>query len=202
MKRSPALCLLDFAETPAAVDAVDALLKKAPVAYLRSGTVSRGRHLVLFGGSTAATEEALGAAESIGGGAILDRTFLPDAHPALVDALAGARRKPSGSLLILETPTAASLVRAVEAALKGTPVELVELRLADDSLAGKGIAFLSGSLPDVEEALLLASAGAGAPPLALSHRLIPAPHEALERGLAVTSRFSDSPLLDLDGERG
>ena len=202
MKKVPALALLDFAETPAAIDAVDALLKKAPIAFLRSGTVSRGRHLVLFGGSTAATAEALGAAEATGGSAVLDRTFLPDVHPALFDSLSGTRRKPSGSLLILETSTAASLVRAVEAALKGTPVELVELRLADDSLAGKGIAFLCGSLPDVAEARRLAAEGKGEPPLGFSSRLIPAPHETLERSLSSTTRFAAAPLLELDGEKG
>jgi microcompartment protein CcmL/EutN len=202
MKKVPALALLDFAETPAGIDAVDALLKKAPIAFLRSGTVSRGRFLVLFGGSTAATAEALSAAEAVGGAAVIDRTFLPDVHPALFDSLAGARRAPSGSLLILETPTAASLVRAVEAALKGTPVELAELRLADDGLAGKGIAFLSGSLPDVEEAARLAAGGVVDPPLGLVTRLVRAPHEALERSLASTTRFAAAPLFELDGEKG
>ena len=202
MKKVPALALLDFAEIPAAVEAVDALLKKAPIDFLRSGTVTRGRYLVLFGGSTGATAEALGAAVAVGGTSLVDQAFLRDVHPALFDAVFGARRTPSGSLLVLETSTASSLVRAVEAALKGTPVELVELRLSDDGLSGKSIAFLSGSLPDVEAALQLAEGGLGDPPAGLTHRLIAAPHEALERGLAAGTRFVDAPLLELDGEKG
>ncbi len=202
MKKVPALALLDFAGIPAGVDAVDALLKKASIDFLRSGTVTHGRFLVLFGGSTGATAEALGAAVAVGGAPLLDRAFLPDIHPALFDAVFGARREPSGSLLVLETATASSLLRAVEAALKGTPVDLVELRLSDDGLAGKAIAFLCGSLPDVEAALQLAEGGLGDPPLGLTHRLIAAPHEALERGLAAATRFVDAPLLELDGEKG
>jgi microcompartment protein CcmL/EutN len=202
MKTAPALALLDFAQVPAAVDAVDALLKKAPIAFLRSGTVSRGRFLVLFGGSTAATAEALSEAVAVGGSTLLDRAFLPDVHPALFEAVFGARRKPSGSLLVLETSTASGLVRSVEAALKGTPVDLVELRLSDDGLAGKGVAFLSGFLPDVEEAARLAASGLGEAPLGFSHRLIRAPHESLEKALAAGSRFASAPLLDLDGEKG
>ena len=202
MKKVPSLALLDFAEIPAGVDAVDALLKKAPIAFLRSGTVTGGRYLVLFGGSTAATEEALGAAVAIGRSALLDQAFLPDVHPALFDALSGTKRRPSGSLLILETETAASLLRAVEAALKGVPVELVELRLSDAGLAGKALAVLCGALPDVEEASLLAAAGLGFPPRGLTSRLIAAPHESLEKGIGASTRFADAPLLELDGERG
>ena len=201
-KKSPALALLDFTEVPAGVDAVDALLKRAPVAFLRSGTVTHGRYLVLFGGSTAATAEALTAAVAVGGAPLLDQAFLPDVHPALFDGVLGARRKPWGSLLVLETETAASLLRAVEAALKGTTVDLVELRLSDSGLAGKGVAFLSGTLPDVEAALQLAEGGLGDPPRGLAHRLIPAPHEALERGIGASTHFSDAPLLELDGEKG
>ena len=202
MKKVPALALLDFAEVPAAIDAVDALLKKAPIDFLRSGTVTHGRYLVLFGGSTAATAEALGAAVATGGAPLLDHAFLRDVHPELFDAIFGARRRPSGSLLVLETSTASSLVRAVEAALKGTPVELVELRLSDGGLAGKSVAFLCGYLPDVEEAARLAATGLSDPPLGFVHRLIPAPHEALEKGLAAATRFADAPLLELDGEKG
>jgi len=202
MKKAPALALLEFTEVPAGVDAVDALLKRAPVAFLRSGTVTHGRYLVLFGGSTAATAEALTAAVAVGGAPLLDQAFLPDVHTALFNAVLGARRKPSGSLLVLETETAASLVRAVEAALKGTPVDLVELRLSDEGLSGKGVAFLSGTLPDVGAALQLAEGGLGDPPRGLTHRLIASPHEALEQGLGTSTRFSDAPLLDLDGEKG
>jgi microcompartment protein CcmL/EutN len=202
MKKSPALAVLDFEEVPAAIDAIDALLKKAPVAFLRSGTVTRGRYLVLFGGSTAATAEALGEAIAVGGVPLLDQAFLPDVHPALFDAIFGARKKPSGSLLILETATASGLVRAVEGALKGTPVDLVEVRLSDGGLSGKALAFLSGALPDVAEAARLAASGLGIPPRGFAHRLIAAPHEAFERGIAAGTRFADAPLLELDGEKG
>ena len=54
----------------------------------------------------------------------------------------------------------------------------------------------------VPQAALLAAAGPGDPPLGLAFRLIAAPHEALERGLASTSRFAAAPLLELDGEKG
>ena len=67
---------------------------------MRAGTVTRGRYLVVFGGSTGSTLESLDEAVAVTGTAILDQAFLPDIHPALFDAVFGTRRKANGSLLI------------------------------------------------------------------------------------------------------
>ncbi len=205
MKKTSALVVLEYSDIPTGVWAVDAILKKAPIAFVRAGTVTRGRYLVVFGGSTASTAESLGEALAMTASAVIDHTFLPDAHPALFEAVFGTRRKATGSLLIIETETASSIVRSVEAALKGTPVELVELRLADTGLAGKGIAMMAGTLHDVEAAAMLAANGTGVdapPPRGFSHRLIAAPHDLVEREMTGTTRFDNAPLLELDGEIG
>ena len=204
MKKASALAVLDYEDIPAGMYAVDCILKKAPIAFVRAGTVTRGRYLVLFGGSTASTQESLGEALAVTRTAVIDHAFLPDIHPSLYDAVFGTKRRVPGSLLILETDTASSIVRAVEAALKGTPVELIEVRLSDTGLAGKGIAFLAGTLHDVDAAATLAAAGtsSGAPPHGFSHRIIAAPHDVLERDITATTRFDAAPLLELDGEAG
>ncbi|HYU23593.1 MAG TPA: BMC domain-containing protein [Thermoanaerobaculia bacterium] len=204
MKKASALAVIDYEDIPAGVYAVDAILKKAPIAFVRAGTVTRGRYLVLFGGSTASTAESLGEALATTRAAVIDHAFLPDIHPLLYDAVFGTRRRSSGALLILETDTASSIVRAVEAAMKGTPVDLVEVRLSDTGLAGKGIALLAGTLHDVDAAAELAAAGtsSGAPPQGFSHRIIAAPHDVLERDITATTRFDAAPLLELDGEAG
>ena len=204
MKKASALAVIDYEDIPAGVYAVDAILKKAPIAFVRAGTVTRGRYLVLFGGSTASTAESLGEALETTRAAVIDHAFLPDIHPLLYDAVFGTRRRSSGALLILETDTASSIVRAVEAAMKGTPVDLVEVRLSDTGLAGKGIALLAGTLHDVDAAAALAAAGtsSGEPPRGFSHRIIAAPHDVLERDITATTRFDAAPLLELDGEAG
>ena len=204
MKKTSSLAVVDFTDIPSGVWAVDAILKKAPIAFVRAGTVTRGRYLLVFGGSTASTAESLAEALATSGQAVIDHALLSDVHPALFDAVFGTRRKSNGSLLIMETTTASSIVRAVEAALKGTPVELIELRLSDTGLAGKGVAFVAGTLHDVEAAATLAAAGTGVdapPPLGFSHRLIAAPHEIVEREITATTRFDRAPVLELDGER-
>lgn len=204
MKKISALAILEFADIPSGVWAVDAILKRAPIAFIRAGTVTRGRYLVVFGGSTASTAESLDAALTTSD-QILDYTFLPDVHPALYDALSGARRTASGSLLIIETETASSVVRSVEAALKGTPVELIEMRLSDAGLSGKGFAMMAGSLHDVEAAAGLAAIGAGvnaAPPRGFSYRIIAAPHDIVESEISAATQFEHAKLVELDGEQG
>lgn len=205
MKKSPALAVLDYEDIPAGVYAVDAILKKAPIAFVRAGTVTRGRYLVVFGGSTGSTLESLEEALALTRSSMLDHTFLPDVHQALFDGVFGQKQKGSGSLLIVETETAASIVRAVEAALKGTPVQLLELRLSDSGLSGKGMAIFAGPLHDIEAASSLASNGPGGdapPPRGFSRRLIAAPHDVVEREITAATRFDLAPLLELDGETG
>src|SRR5579859_5745139 len=203
MKKTSALAVLDFSDIPTGVWAVDAILKKAPIAFVRAGTVTDGRYLVVFGGSTASTRESLEEAIAMSGKEIIDHTFLPDAHPSLFDAVFGTKKKSGGSLLIVETETASSIVRSVEAALKGTPVELLELRLADTGLSGKGFALMAGTLHDIEAAASLASNGTGVdapPPRGFSYKLIAAPHDVVEREITGATSFEAAPLLELDGE--
>ena len=59
------------------------------------------------------------------------------------------------ALGVIQTGTPPTLLRAVDAALKGALVDLVELRVAD-GLGGKAVASLWGETPDVEAALALA----------------------------------------------
>lgn len=157
------LALLEFSGAPAGILAVDRMLKMAPVALLRCGTVHPGRYLALVGGTVAATEEAHAAAVAVGCElkALVDEVCLPDPHPQLVAAVGGVRRACGGeSLCVIEVGTSPALLRALDAVLKAVPVELAEARLADD-LGGRALAVLGGSLADVQEALDLARARRG-----------------------------------------
>jgi microcompartment protein CcmL/EutN len=153
-----ALALIEFSGPAAGILAVDRMLKMAPVALLRCGTVHPGRYLALVGGSVAATQEAhaegldVASAQS----ALEDEVCLPDPHPQLAAAVTGERIAPGGDTVgVIEIATSPGLLRAVDAALKEAPVDLVELRLADD-LGGNAVALISGDLTDVEAAMAAA----------------------------------------------
>lgn len=200
MKRAPALAVLDFAEIPAGVDATDAMLKKAPVAFFRSGTVTRGRYLTLVGGTPASVAEALEEGLARAGAHVLDHLYLADVHPRLLDAIEERRGgEGTGPLLILETATASSVVLACEKALKGTLVDLVEVRLSDAGLAGKGLALFRGDLDELEAAVEIVR-GALAPAAGLTYRILARPHEAFARENALGTAFAASRFVDLGGE--
>lgn len=201
MKTHPALALVEFSDIPVGMRATDAMVKKAPIAFLRCGTVTEGRWVTMVGGTTASVEEALAAGVLVGGAAVIEHVLLADVHPRVLEAVAGHRKPPRmGSLAVMETSTAVATVRAAEAALKGTGVELAELRLADQGLAGKGVAVYAGALHEIEAAVALARAAAVQGGGGVSVVILSAPHEAVYAAIEGGTVFSTAALLDLGGE--
>jgi microcompartment protein CcmL/EutN len=198
-KRHAALALLEFETLACGILASDRMVKRAPVALLRCGTIQPGRFLVLVGGSVASTEEAFKAGVDVGEAerALRDCVFLGEVHPALHDAVLGERRELDGdALAVIETTASPALLGAVDAALKGTPVGVGEIRLADD-LGGRGLALLSGSLTDVATAVDICVERAGNQLLktALLPRLDPGVRQLLD----TTTRFAASPYFEPAG---
>jgi microcompartment protein CcmL/EutN len=201
MKKHPALAIVEFSDIPTGVFATDAMLKKAPIAFVKCGTISRGRYLTLIGGTTASVEEALAEGVGLGGDQVLDRIMLADVHPRVYDAIVGARRPVStGAIALIETDTVASNVRAAEVALKATSVELVEIRLADSGLSGKGVSIYQGDLYQIQEAVEVAIRFLDEAGVPSRQRIIPSPHPSLVAQITTSTWFGSQTLLELQGE--
>jgi microcompartment protein CcmL/EutN len=201
MRKYHTIAVLEFASIADGIYCTDALLKKAPIAMIKSGTVSRGRYLIIIGGSTASVEESLNEALAVGHASRLDHAFLPDVHPQVHDAVLGQRLPvEQNAVAILETDTVAANVRAAEAALKGTKVRLVELRLAEYELSGKAVSLYNGELHEVEAAMELAGDFLRGRKEYVQHRIIAQPHEVLTRLLADGTRFAAAKPRELEGE--
>ncbi len=161
--RHAALALLEFDSIASGVLASDLMVKRAPIALLRCGTIHPGRYLVLVGGSVASTEEAHDAGVEHGEaeGTLHDTVLLSDIHPSLHDAVLGARTELAyEALAVIETVTSPALLRAVDAAVKSTPVDIGEVRLADD-MGGRAVALLCGDVADATTALEICTERAG-----------------------------------------
>lgn len=153
----PALALLEFSSIASGIEAGDAMVKRAPVAAMHTGTVQPGHYLVMVSGDVASVEEAVAAGKAAGQPALRDFLFLPNVHPDVVAALSGKRSVgASDALGVVETQTVASAIRAADAGVKGAEVTLLQLRLAD-GLGGKGILFFNGLVSDVETAVSIAA---------------------------------------------
>ena len=201
MKKHPAIAVIEFSDIPTGMSATDAMLKKAPIAFVKCGTITRGRYLTLIGGSTASVDEALQEGRAHGGPSVLDHLLLADVHPRVYEAILGWRKPGNaGALAIIETDTVAANVRAAEAAMKGTPIELIEIRLADTGLSGRGLSVYQGSLPDIEAAIEIATRYVDQSGGQLRHRIISRPHGGLIKQIETSTWFGSQTVLDLDGE--
>jgi microcompartment protein CcmL/EutN len=195
------IAVIEFASMADGIFCTDALLKKAPIGMIKAGTVSRGRYLIIIGGSTGAIEESLNEAIAVSEGSVLDYVFLPDIHQRVHDAILGKRASVENDpIAILETDTVSANIRAAELALKGTDVSLVELRIADYEMSGKAISIYNGNLYEVEAAMDLATAFLRDRKEYVKHRIIPNPHEHLTAQLATGTRFATSTPRELEGE--
>ncbi len=187
MALTAAIALLEFGSIAAGIEAGDAMVKRARLDVIHTGTVQPGKYLVLIGGSVADVEEALDAALRIGADHLVDRMFLPDPHPELVAALTGAGQAGDGEALgIIETVSVAAAIKAADAGLKGAIVTLREIFMAD-GLGGKGYLLFRGPLVEVEAAVELGCARAAGN--LVGFRVIPKLHDEMDENLATDGRF-------------
>jgi microcompartment protein CcmL/EutN len=190
----PAMALLDFDGIPVGVQATDRMLKRAPVALVKAGSVQPGRWLVLLGGTVAAVAEAHAEGLAIAADRLLDETLLPDIHPDLRDAVLGKRRAAEAEGIgLLESGSTASLLAAADLALKSCAVEILEIRLAD-GLGGHAFLVLDGALADLEAALEIGAERLGSTRLR-QRALLPRLDDTLRDLLAAGSRFEDCPFF-------
>lgn len=193
----PALALVDFSSIAIGIEAADAMVKRAQIDVIRTGTVQPGRYIVMIGGPVGEVEESLDAGREVGGSAVLDYVLLPQVHPEVVEAIGGGRvPEVTDSLGVVETTTVSAAIHAADAGIKGAEVRLVEVRLAD-GLGGKGIVLYSGLVADVEVAVAIGVGILERPELLVRQVVIPQLHPAMWENVGEATRFSKRVLEQL-----
>lgn len=202
MKKYPAIALIEFSSIAIGVIAGDAMVKKAPISMLKTGTVSRGKYLVLIGGSTASVEESFKEGLSVGAAAIVDKVFLPDIHPQVLNAMLGERKKVSiESFGIIETTSIAATIEAADAGIKGAIVDIIEIRMGD-ALGGRAFVMLNGKVEDVEAAVEIGLNAITNKALWRNKIIIPSLHREMAKQIDITTRFAQSAYQKLPGDEG
>ncbi len=200
-KNFPAICLIEFNNIADGITAADAMTKKAPIAMLKSGTISQGKYLVLIGGSTASVKESYREGMSISSENVVDSLFLPDIHSQVYRAVLGYRQPCDVEALgLIETGTVAATIQAADAGAKGAKVNIVEIRLAD-GYGGKGYTLFNGKVEDVEAALEIGLQSIETHQVTVVSRIISALHPRVSRDIESSLRFSQSENIHFtDGE--
>jgi len=201
MKKYPAIALIEFSSIANGILSGDAMVKKAPITMLKSGTVSRGNYLILIGGSVASVEEAFAEGLAAGDKFVVDHVILPDVHPEVHDAILGNKNPcEKDAIGVIETTTVATTIRAADAGIKGASVTILEMRLAD-GMGGKSFTIFSGAVEDVESAIEIAQNSIEKPEFWLNSTLIPRLDPEMVRQIETTTRFSvGHPQILEDGE--
>jgi len=200
MKKYPAIAFIEFSSIATGVSAGDAMVKKAPISMLKTGTVSRGKYLVLIGGSTASVEESFKEGLSVGAATIVDKVFLPDVHPQVLDAMLGARQQLTDEAVgVIETTSIAATIEAADAGIKGASVTIIEIRLGD-ALGGKAFVMLNGKVEDVEAAVEIGLNAITNKALWRNKIIIPSLHREMAKQIDLSTRFSLAEYQKLPGD--
>jgi microcompartment protein CcmL/EutN len=194
MKTYPAIALIEYSSIATGILASDAMLKKAPITVIKSGTVHNGKYLVLIGGSVASVEESYAKGLAIDPDNIIDSMILPNVHQQLHDSILGSRLKSTKeSLGIIEASSVSTMIKASDAGVKGANVNIVEIRLADD-IGGKSFTIYNGTVEEVQAAVEIAKNAITSSEHWVNETIIPNLHANMKFQIDQTTRFAQVKL--------
>jgi microcompartment protein CcmL/EutN len=149
----------------------------------------------------ASVEEAYHAGITVSGDELLDSVLLPDVHEQVHDAMLGMRVDCDKEAIgIIETASVAAIIKSTDAAIKGTYVNIVEIRIADH-LGGKAFSIINGEVEDVQIAVDIAREKITKPEFWLRNTVIPNLHQDLGTQIAQSTYFSQIEVQQLaEGE--
>ncbi len=199
-KKHSSIAVIELKSIARGIFTGDAMLKHSPVSMVRSGSVHNGKYLILIGGSVASVEEGYRNGLTAGRDSISDSLFLPDVHISVFNAIFGKREKCSdGSIATIETLSVPSVIKAADAAIKGSDVEIVEIRMADD-LGGKGLVIFTGKLEEIETAVKISRNVLAEKNTLFETSIVPRPVSEISGQLNTSSIFSSSDTISIVGE--
>jgi microcompartment protein CcmL/EutN len=194
MKKYPSIALLEISSIAVGIFTADAMVKRAPITVLKSGTAHNGKYIVLIGGSVGSVEESYFIGIDSGAEKIIDQVHLPDVHNKVHDAILGKRINCSYEAIgIIETSTVAATIKAADAAVKGTYIEIIEIRLADD-LGGKAFAIFNGEIEDVQSAIEISKENVTKKEFWVRDKIIPRVSAEIVEQINQTTVFKNAKL--------
>ena len=173
--------LIELSSIAAGFLVADSMLKAGDVTLILSRSICSGKYMVLVGGETAPVQSAIAAGAEAANGCLIDQFVIPNVHPDVFASIGRSQPPPvSGALGILESFNVATLIEAVDAAVKTAEVTLIETRLAM-AMGGKAFCSFTGEVSAVQAAIaagrnLIAERG-----LLVNAIVIPRPHPDVYR---------------------
>jgi len=136
----------------------DAVFKSANVEKLIGRTICSGKFFIVIRGSVADVEAAISVAKEVGGFSVVNLATIPNIDPKVFQAIAGTTVLRTGkennficALLIIETFSVVSAIRAADYAAKTADLDIVRVHVAM-AVGGKGFVVISGDISALEAA--------------------------------------------------
>lgn len=174
-----AIGVIELKSIAKGIEACDIALKSAGVRLISSHATCPGKYEIVLTGAVADVTASIDVVRARFGATLIDTSIMGRIDPAVITALFGTQsvaRK--GSVGVIETFSAATIIKAADIAVKTAKVELYDLRVSR-GMGGKGIAILTGDVGDVTAAVEAGAHYAQEQGLLNSSTVIPAPHADL-----------------------
>ena len=148
-----AVGVLELKTIPAGIEACDDALKASGVRLISAHPSCPGKYEILLTGSISDVQTAVDHVKMKFGRYVIDDSVMGRIDQSVVMALMGAQTEAAhGALGVLETYSAASIIKAADAAVKAAKVEIVDLRVSR-GMGGKGVLMITGEVGDVTAAI-------------------------------------------------
>lgn len=157
MEPRNAVGIIELASIYKGYEVQDAVLKAAHVEKLVARTICSGKYIMIVRGEVADVETAIGVASAVGGFSVVNATTIPNIDPRIFPAIVGSTlleprgREKVGALLIIETFSVVSAIKAADIAVKEAPLDLLRIHLAM-AVGGKGFVVITGDVAALEAA--------------------------------------------------
>ncbi len=158
MENMNAVGIIELASIYKGFEVQDAVLKSANVTKLVARTICSGKYFMIIRGSVADVETAINIAKEVGGFSVVNLATIPNVDPRVFPAIAGTTTvqidtgKTIGAMLIIETFSVVSAIKAADFAVKEADLEIVRVHVAM-AVGGKGFVVITGDISALEAAV-------------------------------------------------
>jgi microcompartment protein CcmL/EutN len=154
-KENNAIGLVELSCVHKGYEVLDKMLKSAFVTKLLARTICSGKYLILVRGELADVEASVLAAKETAEYGLVNALVIPNVEEQVFPAISAAAPfsgpLPDG-MLVVETFSVASCIKAADIAVKTADVEILRLQVAM-ALGGKGFFVLTGAIDALKSAL-------------------------------------------------
>jgi len=180
MNDKNALGIIELASIYKGFEVQDAVLKVANVEKMLARTICSGKYLILVRGEVADVEVCIETAKEVGGFAVVNAVTIPRVDPRVFSAIAGTTQLTTGEpvegLLVIETFSVASAIKATDYALKEADLDVLRIHIAM-AVGGKGFIVMVGDMESLKSAVQPAVEYIKDDGMLAGYSLISHPHE-------------------------